>query len=96
MDNPKASLADLKPEDFREWERNPVSALLLEFLLSEQAKALEHIAAETREGRTREATLATGGLDALRSLWDHLHPPEPPVPEPEEPFEDPATIKEPR
>jgi hypothetical protein len=94
-DKPKVSLADLQPQDFLQWRLDPVSKLLLEHLLSEQEKALNHVASETRDGRTLEATLATGGLDALRSLWDHLHPPEPAVSEPEAPFEDPATIKEP-
>lgn len=57
--------------------------------------ALEFIADETAHGRTINATLATGGLHAIRSLWMKLHPPEAQAPEPEEPFVDPATIVRP-
>jgi hypothetical protein len=96
LDPRKATLSDLRPADLLEWRLSPISGLLLEHLLNEQAASLEYIAARTRRGDARRATLATGGLMALRSLWDKLHPPEPPVSEPEEKYDDPATIREPQ
>lgn len=91
----KATLSDLPPAALREWLALPPGRLLLEHLQDEEAKALDFIAAETRANRHHDAALAAGGLEAVRSLWEALHPPDPPAPEPEEPWVDPATIVRP-
>lgn len=41
------------------------------------------------------ARIATGGLLVVQSLLLAMHPPELPLPEPEEPFVDPAEIVKP-
>jgi hypothetical protein len=42
------------------------------------------------------ASRAQGWLSCLEDIWSKLHPPENPSVDPDEPFIDPATIREPQ
>lgn len=86
----KTSLRDLEPADFSAWRAHPVSRLLLDHLQVEMQCAQINVPIHVRSQQAHEATVVSGGLAALESLWSLLHPPEKPPAPVEEPFIDPA------
>jgi hypothetical protein len=92
----KATLSDLAPADLRPWLDLPVSKLLQEHLQRERADALQIVADHVEQNEGHKAALARGWLSCIEDLWALLHPAEPAVTVEDEPFIDPATIREPQ
>lgn len=93
---PPVHFLALTEQDLRPWRDHPVSRLLEAHLRRECEVTQRHIARLIAGNNIPQARIATGGLLVVESLISAMHPYEPPPPEPEEPFVDPAEIIRPK
>lgn len=87
-----AHFLSLTEQDLAPWRDNPVTRLLEEHLRRELETSQRVIVGLISGNDIPAARIATGGLLVVQSLILAMHPPELPIPEPEEPFVDPAEI----
>lgn len=90
-----AHFLSLTEAELAPWRDNPVSRLLEEHLRRELETTQRVIVGLISGNDIPAARIATGGLLVVQSLLLAMHPPELPLPEPEEPFVDPADIVQP-